>query len=46
MSRLIEEIGFGPYDLGTLHHSLAQQPDSAVYNKDVTVAEGRRIAPR
>jgi len=46
VSHLIEEIGFGPYDLGSLHHSLEQQPDSAVYNKDVTVAEGRRIAPR
>jgi predicted dinucleotide-binding enzyme len=46
VSRLIEEIGFGPYDLGSLHHSLEQQPDSAVYNRDVTVAEGRQMAPR
>jgi predicted dinucleotide-binding enzyme len=46
VSRLIEEIGFGPYDLGSLHHSLEQQPDSAVYNKDVTVAEARRIVER
>lgn len=44
VSQLIEEIGFGPYDLGTLHESLEQQPDSAVYNKDVTVAEARDIA--
>jgi 8-hydroxy-5-deazaflavin:NADPH oxidoreductase len=46
VSRLIEEIGFGPYNLGSLHHSLEQQPDSAVYNNDVTVAEARAIAPR
>jgi predicted dinucleotide-binding enzyme len=46
VSRLIEEIGFGPYDLGTLHESEAQQPGSDLYNRDVTVAEARTIAPR
>lgn len=46
VSRLIEEIGFGPYDMGSLAASGEQQPDSAVYNKDVTVAEARAIAPR
>lgn len=46
VSKLIEEIGFGPYDLGSLGESGEQQPDSAVYNKDVTVAEARTIAPR
>jgi len=46
VSRLIEEIGFGPYDLGSLRDSLEQQPDTAVYNRDVTVAEARAIAPR
>jgi predicted dinucleotide-binding enzyme len=46
VSQLIEEIGFGPYDLGTLRESKDQQPDSAVYNKDVTVSEARAIAPR
>jgi predicted dinucleotide-binding enzyme len=44
VSRLIEEIGFGPYDLGSLLHSIEQQPDKAVYNKDVTVAEARGIS--
>jgi predicted dinucleotide-binding enzyme len=39
VSHLIEEIGFGPYDLGTLHDSGRQQPDSPLYNKDMTVAE-------
>ena len=32
---LIEDIGFGPYDLGTLHNSHDQQPDAAMYNRDV-----------
>jgi predicted dinucleotide-binding enzyme len=39
VSHLIEEIGFGPYDLGTLRDSGRQQPDSPLYNKDMTVAE-------
>ena len=46
VSQLIEDIGFGPYDLGTLRESAQQQPDTAVYNRDVTVAEARAIAPR
>ncbi len=46
VSRLIEEIGFGAYDMGSLHDSRDQQPDTAVYNRDVTVAEARAIAPR
>jgi 8-hydroxy-5-deazaflavin:NADPH oxidoreductase len=46
VSRLIEEIGFGPYDLGRLRDSAEQQPDGDVYNKDITVAAARAIAPR
>ncbi|HEX8407918.1 MAG TPA: NAD(P)-binding domain-containing protein [Thermoanaerobaculia bacterium] len=46
VSRLIEEIGFGPYDLGPLRDSAEQQPDGDVYNKDITVAAARAIAPR
>jgi predicted dinucleotide-binding enzyme len=44
VSHLIEDIGFGPYDLGSLATSHRQQPDSAVYNRDVTVAQAREIA--
>ncbi len=44
VSRLIEEIGFGAYDIGSLRDSRNQQPDTAVYNRDVTVAEARAIA--
>lgn len=36
VTQLIEEIGFGPYDMGSLRASGEQQPDSAVYNRDVT----------
>jgi predicted dinucleotide-binding enzyme len=46
VSRLIEEIGFGPYDMGTLRESGAQQPDTAIYNRDVTVTEARALVTR
>jgi predicted dinucleotide-binding enzyme len=46
VSRLIEEIGFGPYDLGSLRDSRDQQPGAAAYNRDVTVAEARAIVGR
>jgi predicted dinucleotide-binding enzyme len=46
VSRLIEEIGFGPFDMGTLRESGAQQPDTAIYNRDVTVAGARAIVNR
>ena len=46
VAKLIEEIGFGPYDLGSLADSAQQQPGAEVYNRDVTVAEARTIAPR
>jgi predicted dinucleotide-binding enzyme len=40
VSHLIEEIGFGAVDMGSLAASHRQQPDSAVYNRDITVAVG------
>lgn len=43
VARLIEEIGFAPYDIGPLRHSARQQPDAAIYNRDVTLAEARGI---
>jgi predicted dinucleotide-binding enzyme len=42
VSGLIEEIGFGAYDMGTLQESKQQQPDTPVYNKDMTVAEAEK----
>jgi predicted dinucleotide-binding enzyme len=46
VSSLIEEIGFGPHDLGSLHASRDQQPGTAVYNKDISVGEAKKLAPR
>ncbi|HEV7921853.1 MAG TPA: NAD(P)-binding domain-containing protein [Thermoanaerobaculia bacterium] len=46
VSELIESIGFGPYDLGSLAASQEQQPGAAVYNNDLTVAAARKLAPR
>jgi predicted dinucleotide-binding enzyme len=43
VSQLIEEIGFGPHDLGTLHESARQQPGAPIYNNDMTVADARRM---
>ena len=38
---LITQIGFGSLDIGSLHDSIAQEPDSPIYNKDITVAQAR-----
>ena len=44
VSRLIEDIGFGPLDLGSLHDSRKQEPGATLYNRDVTVAEAKTLA--
>lgn len=44
VSKLIEEIGFGAVDLGSLRESHRQEPGAAIYNKDVTVAAGRALS--
>jgi 8-hydroxy-5-deazaflavin:NADPH oxidoreductase len=43
VSKLIEEIGFAPYDLGSLKDSSVQQPGAAVYNKSVNAAQAKEI---
>lgn len=40
---LITQIGFGPLDTGSLHHSTQQEPDTPIYNKDMTVAQARAL---
>ncbi|NTU83563.1 MAG: NAD(P)-binding domain-containing protein [Chloroflexales bacterium] len=40
---LIAQLGFGPIDLGSLHDSTRQEPDSPIYNKDLTVAQARAL---
>ena len=41
VSNLIEAIGFGAVDTGSLHHSKMQQPGTDIYTKDITVKEAR-----
>jgi hypothetical protein len=43
VSQLIEDIGFGAYDVGSLRDSRKQQPGAALYNRDVTVGEARAL---
>jgi predicted dinucleotide-binding enzyme len=41
---LIEEIGFGPVNTGSLAEGgRRQQPNAALYNKDLTVREARKL---
>jgi predicted dinucleotide-binding enzyme len=40
---LVEELGFAPYDMGSLKDSALQQPDTPIYNNDVTLREAREI---
>ncbi len=44
VARLIEEIGFGPLDTGSLHEgSKVQNVGAALYNKELTVEEAKKI---
>lgn len=44
VSRLIEEIGFAAVDTGSLHDGgKLQEPDSTVYNKDISCAEAHEL---
>jgi predicted dinucleotide-binding enzyme len=43
VAKLIEEIGFGAVDLGTLRNSRRQQPGAPVYNRDVTVEQAQNL---
>ena len=46
VTELIEVLGFAAVDTGTLAESTVQEPDSAVYNKDLTAAEAREMLRR
>ena len=41
VASLIEEVGFGPFDIGSLGESSAQEPGTDIYNNDMTVAEAK-----
>lgn len=43
VSDLIEEIGFGPVDVGSLAESKDQEPGTAIYNTDLTVREALEL---
>lgn len=43
VTRLIEDLGFGVYDTGSLEESEVQEPGAEVYTKDMTVAEARAL---
>ena len=43
VSGLIEEIGFGPLETGSLHGSTVQEPGARIYNVDMTVKEARAL---
>ncbi len=40
--QLVEQLGFGAIDVGTLSQTRQIQPGSKVYNQDLTVAEARQ----
>jgi predicted dinucleotide-binding enzyme len=47
VSRLIEEIGFGGIDTGTLHKGgKLQEPGKELYNKEITCGEALALLPR
>lgn len=44
VAKLIEEIGFAPVDTGSLREGgRRQQPNSDIYNRDITGAEARKV---
>lgn len=43
VAKLIEEIGFAAVDVGTLADGAAQQPDTAIYNRNLTAHEAEAI---
>lgn len=43
VSRLIEDIGFGPVDNGSLRDGRGQEPNRPIYNKAMTATEMRGI---
>lgn len=43
VAQLVTSIGFAPLDMGSLHDSTRQEPDSPIYNKDLTLAEAQEL---
>jgi 8-hydroxy-5-deazaflavin:NADPH oxidoreductase len=43
VASLIEEIGFGPLDTGSLANSVNQEPDTPIYGNMITLREAREL---
>ena len=43
VKKLIEDIGFGPVDVGTLADGRVQEPGSPVYNRPMSAAEAQQV---
>ena len=43
VAKLVEEIGFGPLDTGSLADSVNQEPDTPIYGNMVTLREAREL---
>ncbi len=43
VTKLIEQIGFAAVDTGDLRDSITQQPDTAIYNRNLTYSEATAI---
>lgn len=43
VTELVESLGFGPLDVGTLAQSGVMQPGAPIYDRDVTLGEARRL---
>jgi 8-hydroxy-5-deazaflavin:NADPH oxidoreductase len=43
VAKLIEDMGFAPIDIGSLHDSKRQEPGAAVYNNPVKAKEARAL---
>lgn len=46
VTELIDELGFGAIDTGSLRDSLRQQPGTTVFNRSVTAGEAKQILGR
>lgn len=43
VAALVEEIGFGPLDMGSLANSSAQEPETPIYGNPITLREAREL---
>jgi len=41
VAAFIDSVGYDPFDTGDLAHSLVQEPNSALYNKPLTLAQAK-----